>query len=340
VAADIVEGSTEEFVAVGGSCGNVMSILAWFGWSAFPVARTGQDRAAAVIHKDFDSVGVQQGFLSNERSIRTPIVIQRFIEDREGKRVHRFSLVCPECGGWLPRYRASTLKQAAAVIMSGLAPKVLYMDRVSPAALRIATWAKDVGALVVFEPSSIGDERQFQSAVDLCHILKFSRDRLGQIRDLREAQGPKIIIETRSEDGLRFRWRKHWSELPAFQTPRFLDSAGAGDWCSAGVIHLLGTRGAQILDTLQKPRLLSALRFGQALAAVNCGFEGARGAMMAMTRAQLAKRLTTLAEKGPETIVEPEDLSERGDETATRLCPTCSPVRRRDRAKRNSSRSR
>jgi hypothetical protein len=57
----------------------------------------------------------------------------------------------------------------------------------------------------------------------------------------------------------------------------------------------LGTTGAKVFEMLQKPRLLSALRFGQALAAVNCGYEGARGVMMAMTRDQLAKRLTALA---------------------------------------------
>ncbi len=324
VAADIVEGSSEEFVAAGGSCGNVMAILAWLGWKTFPVVRIGPDWAARVIRKDFDALGVRNEFLSQERSIQTPIVIQRFVEDAKGKRVHRFSLACPECGGWLPRYRASTLTQATEVIESSVIPKTLYMDRVSPAALRVATWAKEKGALIVFEPSTIGDERQFQRAVDLCHILKFSHDRLGHMRDIREAQSPKVIVETCAEEGLRLRWRGHWSDLPAFHTPRFLDGAGAGDWCSAGMIHRLGTTGARIVATLQKPRLLAALRFGQALAAVNCGFEGARGAMMAMTRVQLAKRLTTLAAKKPEVVAEVEDLATREGDIPKRLCATCS----------------
>jgi hypothetical protein len=283
----------------------------------------GPDWATGVIRKDFDALGVRGEFLSEERSIQTPIVIQRFVEDAKGKRVHRFSLACPECGGWLPRYRASTLAQANEVIESSVIPKTLYMDRVSPAALRVATWAKEKGALIVFEPSSIGDERQFQRAVDLCHILKFSHDRLGHVRDIREAQSPKIIVETCAEEGLRLRWCGHWSDLPAFPTPRFLDGAGAGDWCSAGIIHRLGTTGARIVDTLQKPRLLAALRFGQALAAVNCRFEGARGAMMAMTRAQLAKRLTTLAAKKPEAVAEVEDFAStrvRGEGPEVLLC--------------------
>jgi fructokinase len=340
VAADIVEGSCTEFVTAGGSCGNIMAILAWLGWKSFPVARMGHDWGARVIRKDFEAIGVQDEFLSHERSIQTPIVIQRFVEDAKGKRTHRFSLACPECGGWLPRYRASTLPQADEVIESSVIPKTLYMDRVSPAALRVATWAKEMGALVLFEPSSIGDERQFQRAVDLCHVLKFSSDRLGHVRDLRQAQNPKVIIETRAEEGLRFRWRGHWSDLPAFHVPQFLDGAGAGDWCSAGFIHHLGTNGARIFDILQKPRLFAALRFGQALAAVNCGFEGARGGMMALTSAQFAKRLMTLAAKKAEGLAVAEEIGTREDDIPKRLCATCSASDKRKRTKKTKAASR
>lgn len=323
VAADIVEGSSEEFVAAGGSCGNVMAILAWLGWKSYPVARLGTDWAAGVVRKEFNALGVQDTFLSKERVVRTPIVIQRFVQDAKGKRVHRFSLACPECGGWLPRYRASTLSQANDVTKSPVAPKAFYMDRISPAALRSAAWAKEEGALVIFEPSAVGDERQFQRAVDVCHVLKFSHDRLGHVRDLREAKNPKIIIETLAEEGLRFRWRGQWTELPAFNTPTLVDAAGAGDWTSAGFIHHLGTTGSKIFETLQKPRLLSALRFGQALAAINCGYEGARGAMMVMTRDQLAKRLLRLATRAAEDPTILQDTGARDGDIPTRLCATC-----------------
>ncbi len=322
VAADIVEGRTEEFVAAGGSCGNVMAILAWLGWKSYPVARLGKDWAAGVIRKEFEVIGLERAFLSDEKAVQTAIVIQRFVEDKEGKRVHRFSLACPECGGWLPRFRASTLQQASEVTQSTIVPKVFYMDRCSPAALKLAAWARQNGALVVFEPSSVGDERQFQRAVDLCHILKFSHDRLGHLRDLREAQQPRIIVETLAEEGLRVRWRGHWSDLPAFTLPIFVDGAGAGDWTTAGLVHQLGT-GAKVFETLQKPRLLSALRFGQALAAINCGYEGARGAMMAMTRDQLGKRLTTLASLSAEPLANGQETTVYESDIPTRLCATC-----------------
>jgi sugar/nucleoside kinase (ribokinase family) len=170
---------------------------------------------------------------------------------------------------------------------------------------------------------TIGDERQFQRAVDLCHVLKFSNDRLGHVRDLREAQHPRIIVETLAEEGLRVRWRGHWSDVPAFHTPAFVDGAGAGDWTSAGLIHQLGTAGAKVFDTLQKPKLLSALRFGQGLAAINCGYEGARGAMMAMTLERLADRLRALASKGAEADANFQDAAVHEGDIPTRLCATC-----------------
>jgi sugar/nucleoside kinase (ribokinase family) len=325
VAADIVEGSGEGFVSAGGSCGNVMAILAWLGWNAVPVSRLGRDWASKTIRKDLRKAGVTLNYLSGEDAVQTPIVIQRFVEDARGQRTHRFALTCPECGGWLPRYRPITLAQADRLTSLGLEPKTFYLDRVSPAGLRVAAWARDLGALILFEPSSIGDERQFQKAVDLCHILKYSHDRLGHLRDLREAHNPRIIVETLAEEGLRVRWHGRWTELPAIEAPWFRDGAGSGDWCSAGLIHRLGTQGSAVFETLQNPRLLAALRFGQALAAVNCGYEGARGAMHALSRDEMAIALTKLSSRKPEPLPDNVQSTVSHDsEILKKICATCS----------------
>ncbi len=338
LAADIVQGSTEDFVAAGGSCGNVMAILAWLGWRSVPVARLGQDWAAKIIRKDLGGLGVSCEHISTEKTVQTPIVIQRFVEGSDGQRTHRFSLTCPECGGWLPRYRPFTLPQADAVIAESKVPQTLFLDRVSPAALRIAAWAREKGALVMFEPSSIGDERQFQKAVDLCHVLKYSHDRLGHLRDLGGAQSPYIIVETLAEEGLRVRWRGQWSEVPAFVAPRFKDAAGSGDWCSAGLIHLLGIEGAAVFETLQKPRLLTALRFGQALATINCGYEGARGGMMALSREQMRKALTALTSRKSEQIGFDEPSSHENS-VPKKICATCTTTNKPARSKAKARRS-
>ena len=132
---------------------------------------------------------------------------------------------------------------------------------------------------MLFEPSSIGDERTFQRAIDTCHVLKYAKDRLGHVPDLAAVKHPRLIIETCGADGLKVRWRGRWSHFPAFQAPGFVDAAGSGDWCSAGLIHQIARRSPINWAKIRKTDIERALRIGQAMAAINCGFEGARGAM-------------------------------------------------------------
>lgn len=321
VALDIVEGREQRFAAAGGSCGNVMAILAWFGWNSAPVSRLGQDAARDFIVDEFDSIGVNVDYLLSDGNVSTPIVIQKFVESKDGARSHRFSLACPDCRGWLPRFRPMTIKQAAPLLESTLKPKCFYFDRVTPSALKLATWAKEQGALIMFEPASVNDERSFQRAVDLCHILKYSDERLGHLKDLEETQHPRVIVKTRGENGLSVRWRNRWSDLEAFEAPKFEDAAGSGDWCSAGILHTLGGRGVDIFDDLNKSDLERAIKLGQGLAAINCGFEGARGMMEFMNVKTVNKVLQSLTKS--EQSVEWSSVGKEHRIFPEQLCDLC-----------------
>lgn len=296
VALDIVEGSTGAFAAAGGSCGNVVAILAWLGWNSAVAGRLNDDTAGHFVRQELDNLGVNVRNLTLEEKGVSPIVIQRFVEDKDGLRTHRFSLTCPECKGWLPRYRPMTRKHAAPVVAENNAPSAYYFDRANPATLQIAKWAHDNGSLVVFEPQSISEERHFQMAVDLCHILKFSNDRLGHVQDLGDANAPSIVIRTDGRNGLDARWKGSWSHFNAFTSSISNDAAGSGDWCTAGIIHHIGQRGAKGLRDLRKSDFERAISFGQALATVNCGFEGARSMMDILDVNSLNLTLRTLSE--------------------------------------------
>lgn len=326
IALDIVEGKLNTFGAAGGSCGNVMAMLAWLGWTASPIGRLGADAAGEFVVSEYAKLGVDCRHIVRDENVATPIVIQRFGETAEGERTHRFSLSCPDCGGWLPRFRPMTISQAAPVLESSLAPKVFYLDRVTPASLRLARWAKDLGALVLFEPSSVGDEKPFQRAIDLCHVLKYSHDRLGHIPDLAAAQSPDLIVETLGEQGLRMRWRGSWSVLPAFKTDVFEDAAGSGDWCSAGLLHLVGARGADAFQASKRDDLERALKFGQALATLNCRFEGARGLMSFMDHQSVNKAFRELLET--RVFAEVEHLERSSRSLPEDLCSLCKPQKK------------
>ncbi len=325
IALDIVHGRDGMFPATGGSCGNVLMTLAWLGWTSTPVARLGMDTAGDFVVGDMKATGVNLQFVQQAQSVPTPIVIQRFVEDANGSRRHRFSLVCPECGAWLPRYRSVVLTHAHTV-MEAAAPKAFYFDRASPATVAMAEWAKTNGAVVLFEPSAIGEDALFERAVDACHILKFSHERFSRDSELSEARGPQLVVRTMGSDGLQARWKGRWSSFTPFVPPRVVDAAGAGDWCSVALLHVLGQKGARSFGAARKADIERALQLGQALAALSCGFEGARGLMSAVGSVDRLNRMLRKVAGGGGVL---DDIEFSGPHTAkVEICKLCSDTTR------------
>jgi fructokinase len=174
---------------------------------------------------------------------------------------------------------------------------VFYFDRVAPGTLEIAQKSRANGALVVFEPSGIKDERLFAECLKAAHVVKYANDRIEGIHDVVAKAKVPIEIETLGAKGLRLRVRTNgrvgaWKDLPAFSAPELRDAAGSGDWTTAGLIHGLMTNGAAVEKVVADSNaVVLAARQGQALAALNCGFESARGLMYAAD----AKRVLDLA---------------------------------------------
>lgn len=323
IAMDVVDIETDTFGTVGGSCGNVISILSWLGWSVRPIVRLGDDPAGHFIREELRGLGVDISYILEERGTRSPIVVQRFTIARDGTRTHRFSLTCPKCGRWLPRHRSVTVAQINSLICGDEFPNTFYFDRVSPASLRLAELMRGKGALVVFEPSSLHDESKFQRAIDTCHIFKYSHERLGHLPDLPLSASPALIVETHGEHGLRYRWGGVWSQLDAFTVNGVVDAAGAGDWCTANIIHRLGRYGAKSFLTSKTEMLRLVLQESQAIAAINCSFRGARGSMQAISLDELNQRLVILGQNAPSecNFEQVNDLVHQG--LTLRYCEQC-----------------
>ena len=162
----------------------------------------------------------------------------------------------------------------------------------------------------MFEPSGIGDPKLFREAWSLSHVIKYSHERLRDIADLELRQsdhaGVLLEIETLGADGLRYRSRlpkvavKGWPQVSALKPLAFKDAAGAGDWCTAGILSRLARGGLTGFRRTSSEKLQDALRFGQALAAWNCGFEGARGGVYHVDR-RTFKRQVEVILSGTET---------------------------------------
>jgi fructokinase len=284
---DTVGADATEKRFAGGSCGNVLTILAYFGWTANAVGRIGDDPAGRELLADLGKWGVETDFLQVETGRGTPVIIQENYVDARGRPRHRFSRACPVCGASLPGYRPLLTSEAATIAAKLPSHSVFYFDRVAPGALELAQKSRANGALVVFEPSGIKDERLFAECLKSAHVVKYANDRIEGIHDVVAKAKVPIEIETLGAKGLRLRVRANgrvgaWQDLRAFSAPELRDAAGSGDWCTAGLIHGLMASGASVEKLVTDPSAVAlATRQGQALAAINCGFEGARGLMYA-----------------------------------------------------------
>lgn len=316
----------------GGTCGNVMAILAYLGWTTYPISRMKPDAASRLIHRDLKRWNVNTRYLSLPPTAPTPIVVHRLRRTSTGENFHSFSLHCPDCGTHLPSFRPIPI---AAVEAAGVLPRasVFFADRVSPGILVLAETILKTGAVVVFEPSGIGDEQLFDRMLRLAHIVKYSNDRLKDL-PVPRTKATSLEIQTMGNGGLRYRSKlagmspKEWRNCEAYPVGSLVDTAGAGDWCTAGILHVIGRSGVRGLKTITASRLQDAMKFGQALASWNCRFEGARGGMYEQTTADFQSAVRDILRTTGTTPAPPDTPHV---ESVRAVAGVCSQCRRDDR---------
>ncbi|MGA2658575.1 MAG: carbohydrate kinase family protein [Verrucomicrobiota bacterium] len=284
----------------GGSCGNVTAILAFFDWKSYAVARLGTDRTAQRLLDDLEFCRVNTDFVARETTGVTPVIILRLAEDGNGLYRSRFEWKDPVSGDRLPRYRPLPKSYAERITPDLPAAKVFYFDRAERSSLVLATAMRRSGAVAFFEPSSCKDDSMFTECLAVSDIVKYSADRIPKPPRNPASRSPRLEIQTLGGDGLRYRLKLAtdipgpWRKLGAFPVRQFRDATGCGDWCSAGIIARLCARGRRNFMSLPEAKITRGIRFGQALAAINCEYEGARGPMYQVAKRDLLARAEDL----------------------------------------------
>lgn len=300
LALDVVvddETNDVQSVSSGGTCGNVLAILSYFGWNAFPIARLNGDVASRLIRSDLARWGVSSEFLDISSGNDAPVYLQRNRRNKKGAPVHKFTRICPLCGSWWPSYKPILADAARSLVERIDTVDVFFFDRVSRGNLILAEACSRKGAVVFFEPSSVEDLKLFREALALSHIVKYSYERLEEI-DINSVKGSVVLeIQTLGSDGLRYKRYNNqlspaeWEFFSPFAVHNIRDTAGSGDWCTAGLVHVIGSQGYRGLSERLQWNLSEALSLGQALAAWNCGFIGARGGMYQVDKIILQKEI-------------------------------------------------
>lgn len=299
----------------GGSCGNVLAILSFLDWNTFPVARLKKDEASKALLTDLKYCKVNTSLISQTGDGSTPIIIERIKKDKNGNSIHTFQFKNPENGEWLPSYKPVLANEVKSLTEKMPIPAVFYFDRVNRSSIELAKYYKKNGAVIFFEPSSMKESKQFEECLNIADIIKFSTDRVRDYATLYPNQRVPLEIETLGKEGLRYRFShllksKEWKMVASYKISNVVDAAGSGDWFSAGIISKIAANGTNGFKNCNEGILLKTLQFGQALGALNCFFEGARGLMYAINKEELCAFIKKIQNsKTPLTIVnEKEDL--------------------------------
>lgn len=258
--------------SLGGSCGNVVTSLGMLRHRVAPLIRIGFDQVGDYLVDELRAAHCELDFVTREHDLRSPVIFEHIDPLRA---VHHFDFLDSPSPTSRSRWVSITASDVQAALSAVFDADVFYADRVSPAIVDAMEEARRSGAIVYFEPSSRRDNALFARAVAAATILKVSADRLS-LRDLPDTSFATIF--TRGKQGMTLRVGDESWDCPPAPVYRIVDTCGAGDMVTVGVLHrLLLDDGRVSTDTLRDGVVL-----GSKLAALNCAFVGARGLFLAL----------------------------------------------------------
>ena len=289
----------------GGTCGNVLTILARMGWRSSWLGELDDSPSGHLIRNEMERAGVCLHSAPAGEAPPVPVFAHHIDTDAEGHAKHWFSDVCPHCGRKLPRYERpsdSWLNQQGRYAREA---DVFFADRLSASVIGLAERAKRNGALIVYEPSVSSDVAWMAEMVELADVIKYSSDRSRALDSVSSSDEGTLWIETMGKSGLRWSMgRQSPSHLvAAVHNPNAIDACGAGDWFTSALLFLL-TKTSRKPTELDPYQLTQLMGVASGVAAWSCSYLGARGALYDAPIRSLFEKL----HQGPAPAAAPHKL--------------------------------
>ena len=286
----------------GGTCGNVLAILARAGWGASWLGAMDASPPGRMLLDEMHCGGVHTHI--SDDAAPAPIFAHHIHTDAHGHARHWFSDACPVCARRLPRYARPSDSWLRRQTRHVEAADVFFVDRLSAGTLELAQFAHARGVLVVYEPSSASDAPWMAQMMALADVVKFSSDRASALRDAAPPNERALWVETRGHEGLRWslgRVGAHHARTPAVHNPAAIDACGAGDWFTSALLLGLAQTRRRPAD-LDYAQLAALMQHASGVAAWSCGFLGARGGLYDATISALLAQLHAPPAFGPAAL--------------------------------------
>ena len=264
---------------VGGTCGNVMSILAHLGWKAFPEVSLDESQEGMKIVEDLRRYGCDCRFVTHSPSGGTTILRCLHKKDADGNRAMAFRAGSPG-GSRFPRRHFLRVRDEAPAFVEALeeAPGVYFFDDPAPGHRYIARALREKGSLIYFEPSR-GLTPATLEAASLSDIVKVSDEGWPNMDAF---QGVPLLVQTLGGKGVRFSLHGgEWVTLPPVPCVKVVDTEGAGDWTTATLLDELFKGGFSGMESLTEEEVTRALGAAQEAAARSIGYMTPKGIIAA-----------------------------------------------------------
>jgi fructokinase len=283
----------------GGTCGNVLSILSRAGWQSSLVGALDNSVWSKILRADLVAAGVATQGLVEADSARPPLIVEHLDRCGEFAGSHWFNFICPLCrSDWsgFPETTDRVVRQAFPAVGG---QDVLFVDRLSEVTMDLVRLAKEQGSSIVYEPSVKADRPWISDMLAMADVVKYSDERADALGVSAGDIDAALVIVTAGARGSA--WRLGgldgpWQQQQARPATSVVDTCGAGDWFTAGLLH--GLFGESHPAELNFDQVAFAVEGASALAAWSCGYVGARGALYDADEQTLIRRLAPL-QRGP-----------------------------------------
>lgn len=252
---------------VGGTCGNVMCMLASMGWKVRPVACLDDSAEGRKITEDLKQFGCDCSFVSNTAGGGTTLLRCTHKKDAAGNHVMGVRAGSPG-GSRFPKRHFLRARDEAPEFLAALknAPAVFFFDDPAAGNRALARGLKERGALVYFEPSKVASNADLE-AVGLSDFIKFSDENVPDV-SFADAYPDKIFIQTMGPDGVRIKEKGgDWYTIEGMKYDAVVDTEGAGDTFTSAFINAVA----------ECKTIADAAREALAMASRSVGFLGSKG---------------------------------------------------------------
>lgn len=266
------------FEEVGGTCGNVMCMLAHLGWDARPQVKLDKNEGEK-LKDSLISYGCDSRYVSLiEKGGFSGLVCVHRKNRNTGEHEVGLKGFGPN-GSQFRKITELRVRDEVPAFLETIdeVPDAYFFDHNEAGPRLLAKEFRALGTLIYYEAENNRDWNKFIKSVEVADIVKFSDENVPDISFCKDYPD-KLIIQTQGSKGMRFSLNGgEWIQIKPVPVENVVDWEGCGDTVSAVFLNELYKLGLPKVSELTEEQVLKALNVAAEKSALNTQYYGSKG---------------------------------------------------------------